>query len=284
MSDTAPLPPAQMVQTAIDTATAKATSPLAKSFLLAVTAGAFIAIGFAFYITSQIGAEKLPYGVAKVMGGLVFCTGLLLVVLTGAELFTSSTLSITAKIAGKLSWSQVLKNWGIVYLGNFIGALTMIAIFWFAGTWKNANGAWGAIVTKTANYKCGHSLVEAFFLGILCNILVCLGVWVTYAGRTVIDKIAAFILPITMFVATGFEHCVANMFLIPFGLLIKQAAPAAFWTHAEIDPATLSHLSWSDFLLGNLIPVTFGNLVGGAIFIGLLYCRIYHVTPHKENH
>ena len=269
--------PAEMLDIAITTAEGKAKSRPLKSFLLGICAGAFIAIGFAFYITSQLGADKLPLGVAKLIGGVVFCTGLLLVILTGAELFTSSTLTLTAKASKRITWTQLLRNWLVVYLGNFVGALTIVALLFLAGTWESAKGSWGLSLLKIADYKCSHSLSEAFFLGILCNILVCLAVWLTYAGKTVSDKLLALILPIAMFVATGFEHSVANMFLIPFGLLLKGSAPTSFWAETGMSAGNFTHLTLSDFLIQNLLPVTLGNIVGGAcvgLFTWLIWAKV----------
>lgn len=267
--------PAELLDIATAAAESKATSRPLKSFLSAITAGAFIAIAFAFYVTTQQGADKLPMGAAKLMGGLVFATGLILVVLTGAELFTSSTLTLTAKAAGKLSWWQVLRNWGVVYVGNFVGALALVGLMFFSGNWESSKGVWGLTLLKTADYKCSHSFIEAFCLGILCNLLVCIAIWISYAGKTVADKILALLLPIAMFVASGFEHSVANMFLIPFGLIVKSAAPAAFWADTASSAGSFSHLTLSNFLVNNLLPVTLGNIVGGGVMIGLFYWLIW---------
>lgn len=270
------LTPAQMAKAAEDAAFAKATSSPLKSFLLGLTAGGYIAVGFIFFTTSQVGAQALPWGVAKVLGGLVFSTGLALVVLTGAELFTSSTLTLTARASGRITWGQLLRNWVVVYVANFIGALTMVALVYFGGTWRSAEGGWGKVVLTTASYKLHHTFVEAFFLGILCNLLVCLAVWAAYSGRTTTDKILAVTMPIALFVASGFEHSVANMFMVPLGILVKDTAGADFWTGAGLDPGAFADLTWAHFLSGNLLPVTLGNIVGGGLMIGILYWTIFH--------
>ncbi|GAA0570118.1 formate transporter FocA [Paractinoplanes ferrugineus] len=270
------LSPAQMAQTAEDAAYSKATSKPLKSFLLGLTGGAFIALGFVFYVTSQVGAANLAWwGGAKVVGGLVFATGLVLVVLTGAELFTSSTLTLTARASGRITWAQLVRNWAVVYVANFVGALTIVALVYLGGVWRNANGAWGGVVLHSALTKVQHTYVEAVALGILCNLMVCLAVWAAYSGRTTTDKILAVTMPVALFVSTGFEHSVANMFMIPLGLLIKDNAEAGFWSGAGLGKGDFADLTWSHFLLHNLAPVTLGNIVGGGIMIGIFYWTVF---------
>ena len=212
-----------------------------------------------FFITSQVGSADLPWGVAKVLGGVVFATGLALVVLTGAELFTSSTLTLTARASGRITWGQLLTNWVIVYIANFLGALTMVTLIYLGGTWHMANGGWGAVVLETSLRKVHHSFLQAFMLGILCNLMVCLAVWAAYSGRTTTDKILAVTIPIALFVATGFEHSVANMFMVPLALLIKDTAGADFWSGAGLAEADFADLTWASFFLDNLLPVTLGT-------------------------
>ena len=269
------LTPAQMAP-AEDAAYAKATGRALKSFLLGLTAGGYIALGFVFFVTSQVGAADLPWGVARVLGGIVFATGLALVVLTGAELFTSSTLTLTARASGRITWGQLLKNWGIVYVANFIGALTIVALVFLGGTWRSADGGWGTVVLNSSLDKVSHSFLEAFVLGILCNLMVCLAIWAAYSGRTTTDKILAVTMPIALFVAAGFEHSVANMFMIPLGLLIKYTAGADFWAGADLVQGDFAALTWDAFLVNNLLPVTLGNIVGGGVMIGILYWTIFH--------
>ena len=269
------LTPAEMARAAEDAAHAKVTGKSLKSFMLGLTGGGYIALGFVFYLTLQVGAETMPYGVAKFLGGLVFSTGLALVVLTGAELFTSSTLTLTARASGRISWGQLLTNWGIVYGANFLGALTIVALIFVGGTWHNANDAWGAVVLSTAQGKMHHTFVEAFVLGILCNLMVCLAVWAAFAGRTVTDKVVAVTLPIALFVASGFEHCVANMFLIPLAVLIKGTADAEFWATTGLGEDAFAGLTIPDFLVHNLVPVTLGNIIGGGVMIGIFYWTVF---------
>lgn len=275
------LTPAQMAQAAEDALFAKATYSPHKSFLLGLTAGGYIALGFIFYVTSQVGAEMLPWGVAKVLGGFVFATGLALVVLTGADLFTSSTMTLTARASGRINTRQLLTNWVVVYFANFLGALTMVALVYFGGSWHNAKGAWGAVVLNTALTKLHHTWLEAFCLGVLCNLMVCLAVWVAYGGRTTTDKVLAVTMPIALFVACGFEHCVANMFMVPLGIAIRGGAGADFWAATELDPAKFAGLTWSNFVTENLIPVTLGNIVGGGLMIGILYWTIFSFPARR---
>lgn len=266
--------PGQLIGAAENAAYEKAVNRPLKSFLLAVTAGAFIAFAFVFYVTTQVGAETMPWGVAKLVGGLVFSTGLILVVLTGAELFTSSTLTLTARASGRITTWQLLKNWGIVYLGNFVGATSVTAMIYLGGTWEQADGAWGAVVIETALKKVSHGFGQAVVLGIMCNLMVCIAIWISYAGKTVADKVVALILPVALFAAAGFEHSVANMFLIPLGIVIVAFAGEGFWTATGLDPSAFGDLTWASFLTDNLLPVTIGNIVGGGVMIGLLYWLI----------
>jgi len=274
--------PAQMAQTAEDAAYAKVTGRPLKSFLLGLTAGGYIALGFVFYTTSQVGAAELPFGVAKVLGGLVFSSGLVLVVLTGAELFTSSTLTLTARASGRITWLQLLRNWAIVYVANFLGALTIVVLIYVGGTWRQADGGWGAVVLNSTLSKVSHTFLEAFVLGILCNLMVCLAIWAAYSGRTTSDKILAVTMPIALFVATGFEHSVANMFMIPLAILIKDTASTDFFADAGLDQAAYGDLTWAAFYLDNLLPVTLGNIVGGGVMIGVLYWTIFHYVERRK--
>ena len=276
------LSPDQMAKAAEDAAFGKATGGLLKSFLLGLTAGGYIALGFVFFITSQVGAAEMPYGVARVLGGVVFSTGLALVVLTGAELFTSSTLTLTARASGRITWRQLVNNWVVVYVANFLGALTIVALIYLGRTWENADGGWGAVVLNTALHKVHHTFFEAFVLGVLCNLMVCLAVWAAYSGRTTTDKLLAVTMPIALFVATGFEHSVANMFMIPLAILIKDNAGADFWSTSGLDPSAFTDLSWSAFYVDNLLPVTLGNIVGGGVMIGVLYWTIFHFLPSRR--
>lgn len=268
------LSPAEMAKQAEEAALYKVTkSPFATLFS-AITAGVFISIAFAFYITVTIGTSTIPYGIAKLIGGICFSLGLMLVVACGADLFTSTILTIIPRKTKRTSWSKMLLNWGLVYVGNFIGALIFIVLIWFSGQHMAADTQWGTSVLSVANYKLHHTFTEAVFLGILANLMVCLAVWMNYAGRSLIDKMFVMILPVAMFVASGFEHSIANMFMIPMGIIINNFASAEFWTNAGIMAETYQQLTVGNFITNNLIPVTIGNIIGG-LMVGLTYWYMY---------
>jgi formate transporter len=248
----------------------KAEMDAVTTFILAVLAGAFIALGAVFATTVTTG-EGLPFGLAKLVGGLVFCLGLVLVVVAGAELFTGNNLIVIAWASGKISLRQLLRNWVIVYAGNFVGAAATAALMLFSRQYTFAGGAVGANALKIAHAKVELGFVQATALGVLCNVLVCLAVWVSYSARSTTDKILAILFPITAFVAAGFEHCVANMYFIPMGLFI-QAFDADFVARVGLD---LPNLTWSNFLLSNLLPVTIGNIFGGAVMVAAVYWFVH---------
>jgi formate/nitrite transporter len=222
---------------------------------LAVLAGAFIALGAAFY-TLTVTGNVLGFGIGRLVGGLAFSMGLILVVVGGAELFTGNNLIVMALAEGKITLAAMLRNWGIVYAGNFVGALGTVALVLLSGTLTLADGGVGATAREIAEAKLALPLIEAFFRGILCNALVCLAIWLSYAGRRVVDKIFAIVFPISAFVASGFEHSVANMYLIPLG----------FWAGAPLD--------LGGYAL-NLVAVTAGNVIGGGVLVALVYWLVY---------
>ncbi|CDH23171.1 formate transporter FocA [Xenorhabdus bovienii] len=268
-------PPAVMAQIADDSGVYKVNKHPAVTYLSAIMAGVFISIAFVFYITATTGTSSIPYGLAKLTGGICFSLGLMLVVIFGADLFTSTVLTIVSKATGRITWSQMLKNWINVYIGNLIGALFFVILMWQSGQYAVANGSWGLNVLQTADHKMHHTFIEEVCLGILANLMVCLAVWMSYAGRSLIDKLFALILPVAMFVASGFEHSIANMFLIPFGIIIKNFAPTEFWAKVGATPEQFPQLTVSHFITDNLIPVTIGNIIGGAILVGLIYWFMY---------
>ncbi|MBD2814034.1 formate transporter FocA [Xenorhabdus sp. Flor] len=268
-------PPAVMAQIADDSGVYKINKPLAVTYLSAIMAGVFISIAFVFYITATTGTFSIPYGLAKLIGGICFSLGLMLVIIFGVDLFTSTVLTIVSKATGRLTWSQMFKNWINVYIGNLIGTLFFVTLMWHSGQYDVANGFWGLNVLQVADHKMHHTFIEALCLGILANLMVCLAVWISYAGRSLIDKLFALILPVSMFVASGFEHSIANMFLIPFGIVIKEFAPAEFWEKVGTTPEQFPQLTVSNFITDNLLPVTIGNIIGGSILVGLTYWFIY---------
>lgn len=267
--------PAEMAKIAEDGAVYKATKNQFYSFLSAITAGGFIAIAFVFYTTTQVGASEIPWGVSKLIGGLVFSLGVIMCVVFGAELFTSSTLTVVARASKRINWLQMFKNWVVVYFGNFVGAISIVLLVWFSGQIMAAKGQWGLVILNTAQHKIHHAWFEAFCLGIFCNIMVCIAVWMSYAGKSLTDKTFIMMLPIAMFVASGFEHCVANMFMIPMGIAISHFAGPEFWAAINVDPAQFADLDLSHFVFKNLIPATLGNIVGGVFFIGLMQWFLY---------
>lgn len=267
------LTPLAMAQKAEEIGIRKANLPNSKLFLLAVLAGAFIALGAAFSTTTLAGSSVLPYGQARLLAGLAFCLGLILVVVGGAELFTGNSLIVIPWASGKISTSALLRNWAIVYLGNFVGSVGTAVLMFLAKQYTNGSGSVGEIALKTASSKVQLGFVQAIALGILCNGLVCLAVWLTYSARNTTDKIMAIIFPITAFVTIGSEHSVANMYFIPYGLFIQQFDPA--FVAGLGNKVSLESLSWPAFFLNNLLPVTIGNIIGGALLVGILYWLIY---------
>lgn len=239
-------------------------------FALALLAGAFIAFGAAFF-TVVTHSSSLSLGLTRLIGGLAFCLGLILVIVAGAELFTGNNLLVMACVDKKITLKQLLLNWIVVFFGNLLGSLGVVLLIYFSGHWLMGNGAVGAQAVMIAKSKVNLSFMQAFASGILCNSLVCLAVWLCYASHTVTDKILAIIFPITAFVTLGFEHSVANMYFIPAGILAKtNQAVISLVT----EPNDLSHLNLVGFI-NNLVPVTLGNIVGGSIFVGMIYWFIY---------
>ncbi len=267
--------PAEMAVKAEQIGVKKAHLPALSMFVLAVLAGAFIALGAIFSTTVAAGAASWPYGLVRLLAGLVFSLGLILVVIGGAELFTGNNLIVMAWASGKVSAARLLKNWVIVYLGNFVGALATAVLAYASGQFTFGQGSVGAAALATANAKVGLEFWPALVLGILCNALVCLAVWLTFSARTTTDRILAIVPPITAFVAAGYEHSIANMYFIPIGLLIKAGAPAAFWAAIGQTAGDYAQLTWANFFIRNLLPVTIGNIIGGAGLVGAVYWFVY---------
>lgn len=247
-----------------------------KTFISAMMAGLFIALGFVFYTTTQTGLSVGNIGMDKFVGGLVFSTGLIAVIVCGVDLFTSSTLIVVTRLDHHVSTAAMIKNWIIVYLGNFAGSLFLVLLLWGGKEAFTLHGQWGLTVLETANAKMHHTFGEAVCLGILCNMMVCLAVWLSYSGRTLVDKMLIVILPIALFVASGFEHCVANMFMVPMGLVTKSTASPEFWKEIGKTPADYADLNLSNFMTHNLLPVTIGNIIGGAVVIGCVFWYLHH--------
>ncbi len=264
--------PLEIAKKAAQIGKKKAEMNFSTMFVLALLAGAFIGFGAIFATTAATNAgEVLPFGLTKLITGLVFCLGLVLVVVAGAELFTGNNLIVMAWASGLIKLDALLKEWGIVYLGNFIGSVALAVVMFFTRQYRFADGALGRTLLSIANAKCNIGFVEAIALGIMCNVLVCLAVWLTFSGRTVTDKVLAILFPITAFVAAGFEHSVANMYFISIGLLVKGLDPE-FAASTGLD---LANLDVGHFLINNLLPVTIGNIIGGAILVAAVYWFVY---------
>lgn len=243
--------------------------------VLAVLGGAFIALGGMFATTVLAGAEgHLSFGVSRLLAGLVFCLGLILVVVGGAELFTGNTLMVIACVSQCVRLSEMLRAWAIVYVGNFIGSVGTAALVFLSGQYLAGKGSVGRAALDIAQSKVLLPFDRALFQGILCNVLVCLAVWLSYGARTTSDKVLAVLFPVSAFVVAGFEHSVANMYMIPLGLLIKDLGPESLWPLIGATPADYAALTWGGFGL-NLIPVTIGNIIGGGLLVGGVYWFIY---------
>ncbi|HLA87913.1 MAG TPA: formate/nitrite transporter family protein [Anaerolineales bacterium] len=279
--------PAEMATRAEYLGVRKAEMPVFSMLMLSVLAGAFISLGAIFATTVAAGGMSvtaadgavafstgLPYGLIRLLTGLVFCLGLILVVVGGAELFTGNNLIVMAWASGKVSGRALLRNWVIVYAGNFFGSIATAVLMFFSKQYTFGSDAVGITALKIAIAKCELGFMQAIALGVLGNALVCLAVWLTYSARTTIDKIVSIIFPITAFVAAGFEHSVANMYFIPYALLVKSFDPVYMAKVGE-KVSNLEVLTWKAFFINNLIPVTIGNIIGGAVLVAAIYWIIF---------
>lgn len=255
-----------------------------QSLGLAAFAGAFIALAFVFYITVTTGAAGSAWGLVRLAGGLAFSLGLMLVVICGGELFTSTVLSSVAWAQGRVTSKQLAMCWGRVYLGNLLGAMVMLLLIMSARMYQLDGGLWGLNALTIAQHKLHHSWLQAFSLGILCNMLVCLGVWMTFASRDALTKAVLLMLPVAMFVSSGFEHSIANLFMVPLGIAIHTFAGSTFFTSIGLEASQFNDLTAGHFIFNNLIPVTLGNIVGGGILVGLGYWWIEQAKgTHLQN-
>ncbi len=264
--------PVEMAQRAEQIGVRKAEMAGTGLFALAVLAGAFVALGAIFSTTVAAGATGvLPYGIVRLLVGLSFCLGLILVIVGGAELFTGNNLIVMAWASGKVTTAALLRNWSIVYLGNFVGALGTAVLLLASKQYTFGGGVVGVNTLTIANTKVHFGFIQALALGALCNALVCLAIWLTFSARSTGDKILAIIFPITAFVTAGFEHSIANMYFIPMALLIKAFDPA-FVAKSGLE---LSALTWRTFLVNNLLPVTIGNIGGGVVLVAAVYWVVF---------
>ncbi|MBO4227928.1 formate/nitrite transporter family protein [Bradyrhizobium neotropicale] len=280
MADRAPVPqqpifnlsaysPAEIKEAVEKVGVKKANLPCQASFMLAMVAGGSIGLGAVYYSIVASDAE-LSFATIRVVGGLTFSLGLALVLIAGAELFTGNNLIVMAWASGKVSMRQMLRNWVVVYCGNLVGALGLVILVFFSHHLDMNNGRVGASVLNTAVGKIQPDFVTLFFKGVLCNVLVCLAVWLAYAGRSVTDKIVGAILPVSAFIAAGFEHCVANMYFLPMAWLLTQTG--------NVPPDLDTSLITISGIIHNLVPVTLGNIVGGAGLVGAVYWVIYRAA------
>ena len=273
------LPPPEMAEQMEDVGVKKAHLGFWSLFALAVLAGAFIGLG-AEFSTLVVTDSGLGLGVNRLLGGLVFSLGLVLVVIAGAELFTGNNLIVMAWVSGKLALGQVMRNWIIVYFGNLVGSLLTVVLVYLTRQWTFANYHVGVTALNIANAKVNLSFAEGLARGILCNALVCLAVWLCLSGRSVTEKILAIVFPIAAFVASGFEHSIANMYFIPMGLLLK-GEPQVIAAAGKV-AGDLVNLDLQGFL-GNLISVTTGNIFGGGFMVAVVYWFIYRRPQEQKS-
>ena len=278
--------PAAMAVRAEEAGARKAAMDPLNLLVLSVLAGAFISFGAIFATTVGAGAVSvsgadgqiltatLPYGVMRLLTGIVFSLGLVLVVVGGAELFTGNTLIVMAWASGKVRTTELLGNWTVAFVGNCAARCPRPHSCSIPGSTDSAAARW-ALTPCHRESKVSLGFVQAFALGLMCNTLVCLAVWMCYSARTTADRILTIVPPITAFVAAGFEHSIANTYFVPVALFIKAGAPASFWTSIGKSPADFEALTWQALLLKNLLPVTAGNMVGGSVMVAAVYWFIY---------
>jgi formate/nitrite transporter len=250
----------------------KAAQGLIPTLVLAGLAGAFVALG-AMLFTIVMTEPGLGYGPARLLGGVAFSLGLILVIIAGAELFTGNTLIVMACANRRISIPAVLRNWGLVYAGNFAGSVLTALLVLGSRQWEFNGAEVGGTALRIAHSKVNLGFGEAILLGILCNVLVTLAVWLTLGARSNTDKILSIVFPITGFVAAGFEHSIANMYFIPVGILLKDQSTAV--EASGVSPADLDSLTWGSFLFENLLPVTIGNIIGGAVLVAGVYWFVF---------
>lgn len=265
--------PSEITREVVGVGEKKAAVPAVNQFLLAVLGGAFIAFAAeASNMAIHILAAR-DFGLGRVVAGIVFTPGLMLVAVAGAELFTGNTLMVMALAEKRITWSAMLRNWLVVYAGNLAGSLLLALMMAESGLFGFSNGQLGGHTIRVALHKTGFTFLQAVILGILCNWLVCLALWMAYGAKDITGKLLAIYFPISLFITSGFEHCVANMYYIPAGILARGNE---LWAQASgFSPERLGQLTWGAFLMRNLVPVTLGNLIGGVILLAGVYWWVY---------
>jgi formate transporter len=275
--DMSPLPasidayaPDEIARRVEEVGVAKARRPWLANAMLGALGGAFIALG-CLWFTLVASDAALSFAATRVLGGFVFSLGLVLVVVAGAELFTGNNLLAMAWADGRITSRELLGNWALVFAANAVGAIGMAALAVLSGYVDMNGGAVARAAVRIAAAKASLPFATAFFAGILCNVLVCLAVWLAMAGRSVADKIAGIVLPVAAFVGAGFEHSVANMYFLPLGIYLRD----------HVDTTGIQGIENLDWLacVENLVPVTLGNIVGGSGFVALVYFVIYRLVP-----
>jgi len=270
--------PKEITEITIDNAKKKVSMSVIDMLLLGALAGAFIAFASegSNMAAFNLLARPETYGLGKTLAGSIFGTGLMLVVVAGAELFTGNTMILAGVFDGQVRLSAMLRNWIFVYIGNFIGSVLIAYMMVHSGLYDSGANMLGAVTIKIAVYKVGLTFVQAFVLGIMCNWLVCLAVWMATGAKDIAGKLFAIFFPIWLFITSGFEHSVANMYYIPAGILAKGNQK---WLEAALSlgvtPEKLEHLNWGSFFVNNLLPVTLGNIVGGGILVSGVYWLVY---------
>lgn len=275
------LTPKEIVTATIETGIKKVRTKPLNQFILGILAGAFIAFASegSNMAAFNLFAKPETYGLGKALAGVVFATGLMLVIIAGGELFTGNTLITIGVLEKKIKLKDMLSNWFFVYLGNFVGALFIAYMMNMSGLFNSGDNMLGGITLKIAAYKTHLTFSQAFYLGIMCNWLVCIAVWMSYGAKDIIGKCFAIFFPISLFITSGFEHSIANMYYIPAGILAKSNAS---WVEASgLTAEKLAHLNWNTFITKNLIPVTIGNIVGGVILVAGVYWFTYY--KNSEN-
>jgi formate/nitrite transporter len=268
---TAPLP-SEMARACEAAGVGKAERDAPTLVVLGVLAGAFIALGAIFMTVVTTGAGDLPWGVGRLLAGLTFSLGLILVIVGGAELFTGDTLMVIACASGRITPSSLLRAWVLVYVGNIAGAVGTAVLVFLAGFHGFNAGAVGKTALAVASTKAALPTIQLFFLAVLCNVLVCLAVWMSFAARSTTDKVLVIVPPIAAFVAAGFEHSIANLYFLPYGLMIQAWAP-------EFSSAIGQGAAHPELAVGsalhNIVVATIGNLVGGSLMVGIVYWFVY---------
>lgn len=274
-----PLPP-EIALVCEAAGTAKAQRHAISLLVLGLLAGAFIAFGALFMTVVMTGSEGLPWGLVRLAGGVVFSLGLILVIIGGAELFTGDSLMVVAYASGRISMRSLLRAWLLVYVGNIIGAIGTAALVFLSGHYGFAGSAVGSTALAIASAKAGLPTIPLFFLAVLCNVLVCLAVWMSFAAHSVAGKVMVIVPPIAAFVAAGFEHSIANLYLLPYGLAIKGLAGPEFWTAIGKSAADYPTLTVAN-ALHNIAVSTVGNLIGGSLLVGIVYWFV-HLRPRPS--